>query len=87
MRRLRDHGHHLASLPGREAGDLDDALATLQAILRAARDESGQPSGAAEPSRDEVFVTLQLFIPLAEQLTRLRRELGDADIARRVGAP
>ena len=38
------------------------------------------------PSRDQVYVYLQLFIPCAEQLMRLRRELIEPDYPRPVRA-
>ncbi len=65
--------------------DLDDALIAFHAFLRSGRSEAGQ-SGSA-PSRDQVFVYLQLFIPFAEQLTRLRRRLTEGDYPRLVQAP
>ncbi|RBP16214.1 hypothetical protein DFR50_106176 [Roseiarcus fermentans] len=77
----------LSLLPGQEASDAMEALTTLQSILRVTRTEQGHPSGASPPSRDQVYVYLQLFIPFAEQLTRLRRTLAEADYPRLVAAP
>ena len=77
----------LAVLPESATSELDDALTAMQAIIRTARNETGEPSGASPPSRDQVYVYLQLFIPLAEQLTRLRRELSGADYPRLVSSP
>jgi hypothetical protein len=77
----------LSLLPQSATCELGDALNTMQSILRTARNESGQPCGADPPSRDQVYVYLQLFIPVAEQLMRLRRELTEADYPRLVGAP
>ena len=77
----------LAVLPEAATCELGDAMNTMQAIVQTARNQSGQPSGANPPSRDQVYVYLQLFIPFAEQLMRLRRELGEADYPRLVGAP
>ena len=77
----------LAVLPESATSELDDALTAMQAIIRTARNETGEPSGASPPSRDQVYVYLQLFIPLAEQLTRLRRELSGADSPRLVSSP
>lgn len=76
-----------ALLPEGTTADLGEALTTMQSILRATRGESGEPSGASPPSRDQVYVYLQLFIPFAEQLSRLRRELTEADYPRLVSAP
>jgi hypothetical protein len=67
--------------------ELGEALNTMQSILRTGRNESGQPSGADSPSRDQVYVYLQLFIPLTGQLMRLRRELTEADYPRLAGEP
>ena len=77
----------LALLPNSGVRDLGNALNTMQSILRTARNETGQPTGAEPPSRDQVYVYLQLFIPFAEQLMRLRRELSEADYPRLVGSP
>lgn len=74
-------------LPGVASGELGDALNTMQSIMRSARNEAGQPSGADAPSRDQVYVYMQLFIPFAEQMMRLRRQLTEADYPRLVSAP
>ncbi len=74
-------------LPDAATRELGDALNTMQSIMRIARNEAGQPSGADAPSRDQVYVYLQLFIPFAEQMMRLRRELTEADYPRLVSAP
>jgi hypothetical protein len=74
-------------LPEAATRELGDALNTMQSIMRTARNEAGQPSGADAPSRDQVYVYLQLFIPFAEQMMRLRRELTEADYPRLVRAP
>jgi len=66
--------------------ELGDALNTMQSIIRTARNEAGQPTGASAPSRDQVYVYLQLFIPFAEQMMRLRRELAEADHPRLVSS-
>ncbi len=54
--------------------DLDTNLAPIQSVLRIARNEAGHPSSAA-PQRENVYVNLQLFVPFARQLMRLRRAL------------
>ena len=77
----------ISLLPEPATRGFGDALNTMQSILRTARNESGQPSGEHSPSRDQVYVYLQLFIPLAGQLMRLRRELSEADYPRLAGAP
>ena len=77
----------LSLLPQSGTSDLGDVLNTMQSILRTVRSESGPPSGADPPSRDQVYVYLQLFIPFLEQLSRLRRELTEADYPRLVSAP
>ena len=74
-------------LPEAATGELGDALNTMQSIMRSARNEAGQPSGADAPSRDQVYVYLQLFIPFAEQMMRLRRELTEVDYPRLVATP
>jgi hypothetical protein len=74
----------LPSLPEAATAGLGDTFNMMQSIMRTARSESGQPNGAGPPSRDQVFVYLQLFIAFAEQLMRLRRELTEADYPRLV---
>ena len=73
--------------PKSATDELAAALNTMQSFIRTARNESGRPSGANPPSRDEVYVYLQLFIPFAEQLMRLRRELTEPDYPRLVPIP
>ena len=77
----------LTLLPDSATCELGDALNTMQAILRTAHNESSDASGAHPPSRDQVYVYLQIFVPFAEQLTRLRRELEESDYPRLVGSP
>lgn len=67
----------LPLMPRAAADELDNNLNIMQSLLRITRKESGQPSGAQPPSRDHVFVYLQLFIPFAEQLMQLRRQLSE----------
>lgn len=57
--------------------ELDNNLNVVQSLLRVTKRESGQPSGGPPPSRDQTYVYLQLFIPFAEQLMRLRHELNE----------
>ena len=54
--------------------DLDTNFAPIQSVLRIARNEAGHPSSAA-PQRENVYVNLQLFVPFARQLMRLRNAL------------
>jgi len=46
----------------------------IQSVLRVARNEGGHPT-AASPDREQVYVFLQLFVPFARQLMRLRKVL------------
>src|SRR5208283_1064428 len=55
--------------------ELEHNLDAIQSVIRTARNESGQPSGALPPSRDQVYLYLQFFIPFARQAMRLRQEL------------
>ncbi|MBB4398787.1 hypothetical protein GGD62_007934 [Bradyrhizobium sp. ERR14] len=66
---------HLKSLPDAAKEDLDISLNAVQSILRIARNGAGHPSGAAPPSREQVYVNLQMFVPFAVQVARLRQEL------------
>lgn len=77
----------LAFLSKSVTDEMGNALITLQSLLRTARSESGRPPGVNAPSRDEVYVYLQLFLPLAEQLMRLRRELTEPDYQQLARAP
>ena len=76
----------LTLLPQSVTDEFGNTLNAMQSFIRTARNESGQPSGANPPSRDQVYVYLQLFIPCAEQLMRLRRELIEPDYPRPVRA-
>ena len=67
----------LTRLPKAATDELDHNLNTIQSVIGAARNESGQPSGALPPTRDQVYLYLQLFIPFAEQAMRLRQELNE----------
>jgi hypothetical protein len=70
--------------PASATDELDHNLNTIQSVIGTARNESGQPSGALPPSRDQVYLYLQLFIPFAEQAMRLRQELKDTAYPRLV---
>lgn len=70
--------------PKTATDELDHNLETVQFVIRAARNEEGKPSGAPPPSRDQVYLYLQLFIPFARQAQRLRRELNERPYPRLV---
>jgi hypothetical protein len=55
--------------------DFETHLSGIQSILRIARNEAGHVSGGKYPAREDVYVHLQLFIPFARQLSRLRAVL------------
>jgi hypothetical protein len=56
--------------------DLDTHLTAIQSILRIARNEAGHATISKQPTREQVYVYLQLLIPFAEQVRRLRLALG-----------
>ena len=58
--------------------DLDVSFTAIQSVLRIARNEAGHPS-PSNPSRENVYVYLQLFVPFARQLFRLKDALSDYD--------
>jgi hypothetical protein len=66
---------HLKTLPPTVTEDLDINLNAVQSIIRIARNEAGHPSGASPPSREQVYINLQVFVPYAEQVGQLRKEL------------
>jgi len=66
-----------ALLPRSATDELDQNLSMIQSVIRTTRNDLEQPSGALSPSRDQVYLYLQLFIPFAEQAMRLRRELNE----------
>jgi len=74
-------------LPSCATDELDHNLSTIESIIRTARNESGLPSAVLPPSRDQVYLYLQLFIPFAKQAARLRQEFGEAAYPRLVRAP
>jgi len=61
-------------LPKAVTEDLETNFDMIQSVLRIARNEAGHPT-AATPQREQVYVNLQLFAPLARQLMRLRSVL------------
>ncbi|WJR75185.1 hypothetical protein [Bradyrhizobium sp. NP1] len=66
---------HLKTLSTAATEDIDINLNAVQSIIRIARNEAGHPSGARPPSREQIYVNLQLFVPYADQVRRLRKEL------------
>lgn len=66
---------HLKLLPDAAKEDLDINLNAIQSILRIARNSAGHPSGVVPPSREQVYINLQIFVPYAVQVARLRQEL------------
>jgi len=65
----------IGTLPKTATEDLDTYLNPIQSVIRIARNDAGHPTGAKPPLREQVCVWLQLFIPFARQLMRLRREM------------
>jgi len=63
-----------SKLPKDTTEDLETNLDMIQSVLRVARNEAGHPTAAA-PGREQVYVFLQLYIPFARQLMRLRNAL------------
>jgi hypothetical protein len=59
-------------LPYEATEDLETNFVAIQSVLRIARNDAGHPTGAT-PQREQVYVYLQLFVPFARQLMRLRR--------------
>ena len=64
--------------------DLETNLNIIQSVIYIARNESDRPTGAHSPSRDQVYVYLQFFIPFARQLMRMRHELNEPGFPRLV---
>ena len=62
------------TLPRAAVEDLDTHFSMIQSVLRAARNSAGHPT-ASRPTREQVYVYLQLFAPFARQLMRLRAAL------------
>jgi hypothetical protein len=66
------------SLDKKATEGLDENFIAIQTVLRIARNEAGHPS-PSNPSRENVYVYLQLFVPFARQLFRLKDALKDYD--------
>lgn len=59
--------------------DIDVNLLAIQSILRIARNQAGHPS-SARPTRESVYVNLQIFVPFALQMVRLRSAISKIGI-------
>jgi hypothetical protein len=66
---------HRTSLPRELMEDLDINLSMIQSVLRLARNDAGHPSGSPAPTREQVYVNMQLFGPFSRQLASLRKAL------------
>jgi hypothetical protein len=64
----------IPTLPHEAVEDLEANFNMIQSVLRIARNDAGHPTAAA-PRREQVYVYLQLFVPFARQLMRLRNAL------------
>ena len=62
------------SLPEEAVEDLDTNFSQIQSVLRISRNDAGH-ANATHPQRELVYVNLQLFVPFARQLMRLRSAL------------
>jgi hypothetical protein len=74
----------LKHFPRSATVELDHNLEMMRSVMRIARNETGQPSGVLPPSREQVYLTLQFFIPFARQAKRLRQELSEPPYPRLV---
>lgn len=54
---------------------LDANFSAIQALIRTARNDAGHPTAVTVPSREQVYVYLQLFVPFAKQVRVLREAL------------
>lgn len=66
---------HRKALPNELTEDLDTNLSMIQSVLRLARNDAGHPSGKPAPTREQVYVNMQLFGPFCRQLASLRKAL------------
>jgi D-serine dehydratase len=58
-------------LPQDAVEDLETNLLMIQSVLRIARNDAGHPT-IVKVQREQVYVYLQLFVPFARQIMRLR---------------
>lgn len=61
--------------PKKDFEDAETNFTLIQSVLRIARNEAGHPTGTEVPERAQVYIFLQLFVPFARQLMRLRNAL------------
>lgn len=61
-------------LPRDAVEDVETNFSMIQSVLRIARNDAGHPTGS-KPTREQVYVFLQLFVPFVRQLMRLRKAL------------
>ena len=66
---------HRKTLAHELTEDLDINLSMIQSVLRLARNDAGHPSGIPAPTREQVYVNMQLFGPFSRQLASLRKGL------------
>jgi hypothetical protein len=64
----------LGTLPREATQDLETNFLLVQSVLRIARNEAGHPT-STKLQREQVYVYLQLFVPFARQLMKLRAAL------------
>jgi hypothetical protein len=57
--------------------ELWNNLNYIQSVIQTARNQPREQSGANSPSREQVYLYLQRFIPFAALAMRLRRELSE----------
>ena len=64
----------LKKLPRDAVEDIDSNFVAIQSVLRVARNDAGHAT-VTRLQREQVYVYLQLFVPFARQLMRLRAAL------------
>jgi|SRR5579872_1737509 len=62
-------------LPRDAVEDLETNFTMIQSVLRIARNDADHPK-STQLQREQVYVYLQLFVPFARQVMRLRDALG-----------
>lgn len=67
-------GPLVKSLSHEAVEDLDANFSMIQSVLRIARNEAGHAISET-PQREQVYIYMQLFVPFARQMKRLRDEL------------
>jgi hypothetical protein len=58
--------------PKTDFEDLDTNLTLIQSVLRVTRNDAGHPTANATSTREQVYVYLQMFVPFARQVMKLR---------------